>query len=597
MLTHRVAAIAGAGLAASLAAGSPAGTLNFRNVTLQRITQAVPEVPSNEKAVDAGDFDNDGDLDVVIANAYSDFGARRNKLYRNDGGAFLEISGPPAIPGFDTPDVTRGAFLRDYDADGWLDIAVVNDGNSGPSKLYLNVHAGGIFDHFELVGAMHFPSSSGGATNAAVSEDFDMANGFDLFFANGPSSTQNRLWLNDGLGTFFDVTATNVPVLSPGYTVDAAAGDLNGDGSLDLLLACWNSDGRIYYNDLDGTDSSGPGDFEYLPSGVQVLAEASADQNSLEPGDFDGDGRQDIYWSDATGIAEDRVLRNAGNDPSGKAAFELLPLDVLPPSVTARASRRATVADLNDDGRLDLVVMHESPPDSRPSVLRNVTVNGAIAFLDWTPARAFPSGDAHRGRHAAVFDSDGDGGLDVFLGGWAGDHLFVRAEPDAIDEDDLGDKPLPPIFNRDAFAIHGASGPSDVDAYFTSDIATGIIAAVLTGPDDYRLEIQTAAHVVLGESNRGGLGVEEALQVGFSATALKIVIQVLGCAGPEPDLDGDCTIGVVDLLGLLAAWGPNPGHPADADGSGTVDVLDFLGLLAAWGPVLHDYVLELVSRD
>jgi hypothetical protein len=61
--------------------------------------------------------------------------------------------------------------------------------------------------------------------------------------------------------------------------------------------------------------------------------------------------------------------------------------------------------------------------------------------------------------------------------------------------------------------------------------------------------------------------------------------------------DGDCAVGVVDMLDLLAAWGPNPGHPADLDGNGAVDVVDFLALLSAWGPVLHDYVLEILSRD
>ena len=50
------------------------------------------------------------------------------------------------------------------------------------------------------------------------------------------------------------------------------------------------------------------------------------------------------------------------------------------------------------------------------------------------------------------------------------------------------------------------------------------------------------------------------------------------------DLDDDYTVGVTDFLSLLAAWGPNPGHPADLDGSGDVGASDFLILLAGWGP-------------
>ncbi len=50
------------------------------------------------------------------------------------------------------------------------------------------------------------------------------------------------------------------------------------------------------------------------------------------------------------------------------------------------------------------------------------------------------------------------------------------------------------------------------------------------------------------------------------------------------DLDGSGNVGVGDLLILLAAWGPNPGHPADFDGNDDVGVKDLLILLANWGP-------------
>jgi len=46
----------------------------------------------------------------------------------------------------------------------------------------------------------------------------------------------------------------------------------------------------------------------------------------------------------------------------------------------------------------------------------------------------------------------------------------------------------------------------------------------------------------------------------------------------------DEIVGIADFLALLAAWGPNPGHPADFDGDGFVGIVDFLALLANWGP-------------
>lgn len=52
------------------------------------------------------------------------------------------------------------------------------------------------------------------------------------------------------------------------------------------------------------------------------------------------------------------------------------------------------------------------------------------------------------------------------------------------------------------------------------------------------------------------------------------------------DLDGDCTVGILDFLSLLAAWGPCPptgGCAADLDSDGNVSIIDFLTLLANWG--------------
>jgi hypothetical protein len=66
-------------------------------------------------------------------------------------------------------------------------------------------------------------------------------------------------------------------------------------------------------------------------------------------------------------------------------------------------------------------------------------------------------------------------------------------------------------------------------------------------------------------------------------------VLTIACDGPCPtpcaaDVDGDNTVGILDFLGLLAAWGPNRGHAADFDGDGFVGVVDFLFVLAQWGP-------------
>ena len=50
------------------------------------------------------------------------------------------------------------------------------------------------------------------------------------------------------------------------------------------------------------------------------------------------------------------------------------------------------------------------------------------------------------------------------------------------------------------------------------------------------------------------------------------------------DLDASGSVGITDLLALLAAWGTDPGGPPDFDGDGTVGIVDLLALLTNWGP-------------
>ena len=49
------------------------------------------------------------------------------------------------------------------------------------------------------------------------------------------------------------------------------------------------------------------------------------------------------------------------------------------------------------------------------------------------------------------------------------------------------------------------------------------------------------------------------------------------------DVDGDGLLSVTDLVEVILAWGPNPGHPADLDGNGVVDVEDLVEVILNWG--------------
>ncbi len=96
-----------------------------------------------------------------------------------------------------------------------------------------------------------------------------------------------------------------------------------------------------------------------------------------------------------------------------------------------------------------------------------------------------------------------------------------------------------------------------------------------------------SAFVIRPESN---LAVSILLNADVSTVVLSDLAKTIlddfeaaAAACPE-DITGDQTVDVLDLLAILAAWGPCPACDEDITDDGTVDVLDLLGLLAAWGP-------------
>ncbi len=609
-------------LAAQPLAARLPGTLNFANVTSGNVVQTVVEAPPIEKAVDYGDFDNDGDLDVVVACAFSDFGMRCNKLYRNDGGVFQEISttaftGTPPLygPGFTSADLSRSAFFRDYDNDGWLDMIIINDtnvlGDAGRTKIYMNQHPDGVFASFREEGAysVNRLGNAGGPAGDGSSQDFDDDGDVDLYVGNSPNSSQDTMYFNNGNGFFSAVTSTHVPADSD-YTVDVSSADLNGDLKLDLLVTNLGTN-RIYLNSLS-RPNDGPGDFSTANS-VIALSPQGANENAMEPGDFDNDGHMDFYWSNGgpPGMLNmDRIRRNTGNNGLGQPEF----VDAgLPPNVTNHHSIKATVRDLNLDGRMDVVVMSDVV---RPTILRNTTIAaGAISFVDWTPGHVFPTGTGFTGWHAAAFDRGVDGYPDIFLGAFTNqDYLFDNVDSNEAAEAALpvedGVIVLPPTFNVDPVAITGSVDGTAPDLYQSERLSGGanaFLSVILNGLGDFRLEVLDAAGAPLDLVNRGGLQIEEAVQSLIAPPGGSRGIRVtLLQAFADGDLDQD-----VDLADLALAYNCSLGSGVpslapgcerfDADLDTDVDLNDIAQttplILGPGAAAIGAYQLELLARN
>ena len=184
----------------------------FVDETLQRL----PNTITQTKQVAAGDVDGDGDPDLVAANDGV------NDLYLNDGTGVFTLS---PLPGSVS---SVGVVLGDVDADGDLDLVFANAEFLGSQNtLLLNDGTGGFTD----VTAHLMPVDADISQKVAM-VDVDGDGDRDLVFANrrGPyGGGQNRLYLNDGNGTFTDGTKGRMPV-DTDRTTDVVAADVDGDG-------------------------------------------------------------------------------------------------------------------------------------------------------------------------------------------------------------------------------------------------------------------------------------------------------------------------------------------------------------------------------
>ena len=479
---RRVLALSAALVPAAIA--SAQSWVTYVNETSTRLVAAPSLIgPDNiEKDFHWGDFDQDGDVDVICVRKFpgSIQGGFRNILFMNENGVLVDrtvefgtAADVAGSQGLLDPTNDRDVKAVDVDNDGWLDLVTATTMSDhvstwlGQPRVYRNLgdDANGQWLGFRFEDARipTLVSATGVAANPrfcdAAIADFTGDGYVDVFFTdddtpetsgtvcidlnadgdtndagecqqspgeNGANDFNNKFLVNQGAanpGHFIDsmTTRMNAAQLASAFGNATFAADMNGDGRPDVVRVNTLTGGQdvaTIYSQPDGLGNSFIGPDQAVAGAPYFI----------DHGDLNGDGRMDILVVDD---GQDKVLINTGNGADGLANFTSYTIaDSL-----SEFGNTTRVADLDNDGRLDAIITDvdaDLPPfcpstGRRTRIYRNTGVVGG-SLLD-EQGTVLPLANLSAQFDVAVVDIDGDGWLDLVVGRCGGIDVFMNRPP------------------------------------------------------------------------------------------------------------------------------------------------------------------------
>lgn len=269
------------------------GDFNFTEIS--DIAQ-IPDYEHETFSHSWGDYDNDGFLDVYIAN-YNFFDGVTNYMFRNKGDGTFEDVTTITNTSNNANFSFQGVFI-DYNDDGWNDLFVINDRANSKNFMYQNFS--GVFT--DVSPQTNLAQNIYSMSNSWC--DYDNDGDFDVYIAN---NIGNLLHRNDN--SFFPNVAQSAGVYLGDFSWASTWVDYNNDGWKDLYVCVtpfWLNPGqnRFFVNNGDGTFADG--------TDLGFTGSHKWSHNNVR-GDFNNDGAYDIAVSNSYPSSSDFWL-NSGND-------------------------------------------------------------------------------------------------------------------------------------------------------------------------------------------------------------------------------------------------------------------------------------------
>jgi len=354
-----------------------------------------------------------------------------------------------------------GVALLDYDADGLLDIFLVNAGQANAAgfrraepaywnRLYRQSPIGTFTDVTQQAGLAAAPAHYG---MGAAAGDIDNDGYVDLYLT-GYGGT--ALYRNRGNGTFALTGEASVN----GWSVSAAFLDYDQDGRLDLFVARY-LDWTVARSVLCGTPfnaycrpdkypgtanvlfhNEGGGKFRDVSAATGV-SEITGKGMGVTVNDYDADGRPDVFV--ANDGMEQFLLHNDGGGRFTERAFEAGV--ALSGDAKTFAGMGAAFADYDNDGRADIAVTNLAL--ERYALYRNEG-EGRFAYVSLDTGLAAATAP-HSGWGVGLHDFDNDGWKDLFA---AQSHVLDNVERI---HDGLAYKEPPGLYRFDGEKFHGVA--------------------------------------------------------------------------------------------------------------------------------------------